>query len=187
MSILIDLFGSILICAVLAVSVSRMNDLLLTRTHQRSGELMTEATARSVVYALEHDLRKVGYGVSGTPFSLADSTRVRFYADVDADGSVDTLFYYVGSIGEAADTPNPADRYLYRVVNGEPHVGGRVGITSWQFTYFDAAGNPSLAPADLGQIRKVRVEAEFAGLSAYDNVYAQTRIHLAVRPRNLGL
>ena len=85
MSILIDLFGSMLICAVLAVSVSRMNDLLLTRTHQRSAELTTEATARSVVYALEHDLRKVGYGVSGTPFSLADSTRVRFYADVDAD------------------------------------------------------------------------------------------------------
>ena len=71
--------------------------------------MQSEAAARSVVYSLEHDLRKIGLGVSGVPISLADSTQIRFYGDVNDDGAVDTLHYYIGTVVDASDTPNPVD------------------------------------------------------------------------------
>ena len=42
--------------------------------------------------------------------------------DLDNDGIVDTLHYYLGDTSELSGTPNENDRLLYRVVNSVLHL-----------------------------------------------------------------
>src|SRR5690606_41632458 len=55
-----------------------------------------------------------------TTLFRSDSNKIKFLTDVDSDSFVDTIYYYSGSPNELLSTPNPRDRYLYRVVNNEP-------------------------------------------------------------------
>ncbi len=71
-------------------------------------------------------------------FVHADSNSIRFITDVDSDGNVDSISYYTGPISELASTPNPRDRFLYRVVNTETPVGTNLGVTAFNLVYYDA-------------------------------------------------
>lgn len=185
MSAFLDILGSFLIGSMLAVSVMRMDADVTVRSYQRSLEYGAQANAEAVAGFVADDLRKAGYGVYGPSVITADSTRVRFLADLGDDGTVDTVYYAASGPSDMADTPNPADCLLRRKLNGNPFEEIRVGLTRMRFSYFDVEGDSLAAPVDTDRVRCIRVDLVVESPVSYGDCYEATGLQFAVRPKNL--
>lgn len=100
----------------------------------------------------------------------ADSTNLEFRSDINNDGGIDTVEYYVGTVSELAHTPNPDDRFLYRKVNGSPTSGFRVGsISIFNFAYLDQDGKSVdiSNPSNFVAIKMIRITLKVESQSVY--------------------
>ncbi len=152
-STIIDILGSSLIGGMLLLILLRLNDAGVQNTYTYGGELIVQQNLVDLVSLLEHDFRKIGYCAEweklANPLEYivsADSSSITFLTDVDSDGNVDTMSYYTGPTSELANTPNPRDRLLYRVVNNESPKGANLGVTEFKLVYYDALGNEIPSP-----------------------------------------
>jgi hypothetical protein len=133
----------------------------------------------SVGTVLEHDFRKIGYCKDWTKIPdptkailFADTSSIKFLTDINNNGSVDTLYYYLGPTSELSNTPNPRDRLLYRVVNGETPKSSNVGITKFYLTYYDTFGNVLATPVAIpGQIQKMQIDLQVENPEPIDSTY----------------
>jgi len=152
-STIIDILGSTLIGGMLLLILLRLNDAGVQNTYTYGGELIVQQNLVDLVTLLEHDFRKIGYCADWEKLSdplkyivEADSNSITFLTDVDSDGDVDTMKYYTGPTSELSNTPNPRDRLLYRVVNGETPKGSNLGVTEFRLRYYDVLGNKLSTP-----------------------------------------
>jgi hypothetical protein len=99
--------------------------------------------------------------------SATDSS-ISFLTDVFDKGHVDTLKYYLGPTSELASSPNPRDRFLYRVVNNETPVGVNLGVTQFRLVYFDVYGDTLFTPiSDLSQISSMEINIAVENVVGY--------------------
>jgi len=183
-SSLIDILGSTLIGGILLITLFRLNDSGIENTYNNSGELTSQQNMTTVVQILENDFRKIGYCKDWTKIPkpnesiiIADSNQIKFLTDIlpdgNPDGNVDTLYYYTGSTNELLSTPNPRDRYLYRVINGQTPVQVNLGVTQFSLKYFGALGDTLTFPITVpGAISSVQIDVSVENISAYDNIYS---------------
>jgi len=200
-STILDILGSIMIGGMLLLILLRLNDAAVANSFQYSGELIIQKNLVEIVKLLEFDLRKIGYCADWTALPnpaksilSVDTSSITYLTDVptlahpNGDGIVDTLRYYLGTVSELAQTPNPRDRMLYRQVNGGVSLGSNLGITQFEFKFFDTFGNeinfPILFP---GEIQSMQIDLAVEDVAAYDEQYGRVfwrQIRLAAR--NLG-
>jgi hypothetical protein len=186
-AVLLDVLGSMIIGGILLLTLFRMNDTASRNTYNFSGELTLQENLVTTVEVIEHDFRKIGYcedpEVLPNPeldaILYADTSRIIFLTDLmitpfndpdpKGDGILDTLEYYLGPTDELLGTPNPYDRMLYRVVNGNP-TGVNLGITYFRIRYFrdslTATGSTTLAEILPDQLPKIHVTGTPTGITA---------------------
>lgn len=191
-STLIDILGSIVIGGMLMMILFRLNDAAVSNSFQFGGELLIQKNLVEVVDLLEFDLRKIGYCAdwknlpNPSKYIVAvDSNRIKYLTDVDSDGNVDTLSYYLGPASELAKTANPRDRMLYRKVNNERPIAANLGVTAFEFTFFDVFGNKIPFPIAVpGEIQSMQIDIAVEDIAAYDENYQRIfwrQIRLAAR------
>ena len=194
-SSLLNIIGSTLIGGMLLLILFRLNDASAENTYNNSGELTSQQNISTVVQILETDFRKIGFCKDWNKIPnptqaiiLADSNKIKFLTDVEADGNVDTMYYYIGSTNEILTTPNPRDRYLYRVVNGELPVKVNLGITEFSLLYFDVICDTLSFPITVpGAIQSMQINVAVENVDAYDNEYSSVfwrQIRLAAQNLN---
>ncbi len=151
--------------------------------------LVTQRDAVESSQILEYDFYKVGYRISGEKIAIADSTTIKYYADVNDDGTADTISYYVGTTAEMSSTMNPSDKPLYRIQNSEPPYISSV-VTEFRLAYVDSAGNQfsydSLNIASQrARIRGIETTVEFESGYPIDGAYQAVQLVRSISPRNL--
>jgi len=183
-SSLIDILGSTLIGGILLITLFRLNESGIENTYNNSGELTSQQNITTIVQILENDFRKIGYCKNWTKIPkpnesiiLADSNKIKFLTDIlpdgNPDGNVDTLYYYMGSTNELLSTPNPRDRYLYRVINGQTPIQVNLGVTQFSLMYLGALGDTLTFPITTpGAISSLQIDVSVENISAYDNIYS---------------
>ncbi len=179
----IQLTGTFLIAGLFILSILGMNFQLLETSAMNNMQTMAQDNITEIASILEYDIRKAGYGVpSGTTAILAisDST-IRFLADIDQNGTPDTLNYRLSDTAAPSGTDNPNDRYLYRSVNGTENDVG-VGLTALGFEFFDASG---AATAVLADIRLIRFEITVQTVFSYNETYGTATWQSQISPKNL--
>jgi len=166
--VIIDLVGSFVLFGWLLLTTIRVGTANAENMQTYGGELLVQENLVEVTKLLEYDFRKIGYcrEPNNLPdptkaIVLADSNRLKFLTDVDLtgsgpDGVVDSIFYYIGPTSELASTMNPRDRILYRVVNNETPKGSNLGITSFQFRYYDEKGIQIGLPITGNNLQKIQ-------------------------------
>jgi len=169
-STLIDILGSTLIGGMLLLILLRMNDAAVENNYMYGGELVVQQNLVAIVEVLEFDFRKIGYCEDWVKLSnpllyiiSADSSSIQFRTDVDSDGNVDSLTYYTGPTSELSETPNPRDRYLYRVINDDTPIGTNLGVTQFNMVFYDPLGNILATPVaspDLIQMIEINIRIE---------------------------
>ncbi len=176
---LFDIVGSTIIGGVLLLTLFRMNHTATQNTYNFSGELIVQENLVTTVEVLEYDLRKIGY--CENPFKIpnparailyGDSSRIKYLTDIDFDGNVDTVEYYLGPASELSGTPNPNDKMLYRVINGVPSAIN-LGVTDFKIKYYGALGNELPLPRNTVPtgIMSMEVNVSVENTAAYNEEY----------------
>jgi len=149
MSIVLDLIGSIVIAAFVILMGLRLNQSISGSSDASKANLNVQESLVDIVRSIEYDFRKIGYNVPDPQAAIvvADSNRIKFLADINHDGTIDTVSWWV--TGPIGGFPNPQIRKLYRQVSGEPAVGASLGVTQFGLKYLNQDGGPA---AFLSQI-----------------------------------
>jgi hypothetical protein len=179
-STLIDIVGSTLIGGVLMVILWRVNDATTQNTYNYSGELALQQNLATTAEVIEYDFRKIGYCADWNKIPdpsksiiLADSNKIKFLTDIQSDGIVDTMYYYLGPTSELSQTENPRDRILYRVIDSETPTGANMGITQFKMVYFNALGDTISFPITKPSlIASMEINITVENTAAYDQQYS---------------
>lgn len=149
----------------------------------------------TVTDIMENDFRKVGYKVPLRPadssVTYAGKDSLRMKGDLDNNGSVDYVVYYIGR-SKPAENVNPRSRYLFRNFNGTVRVMNE-GVTQLKFTYYDTLGNvltasPSVtSPSKINAIKvTLSMESPFPSeITKRDTTYSYATREQTLKPRNL--
>lgn len=180
-STLLDILGSTIAGGMLLMILFRLNDAAVQNSYNYTADLIVQQNLVEVITLLEYDFKKIGYCKDWTKIPdpsraiiHADSTDIKFLTDVDNDGNVDTMRYYVGQPSGLADTPNPRDRMLYRVVNNSTPASANLGVTQFNLRYFDALQQQlSLPITNLSQIQTIQLNITVESSYSYANDYSK--------------
>ena len=180
----IELTGTFLIAGIFILSILGMNFQLLETSALNNMQTMAQENIAEVASIIEFDLRKAGCGVPDTITAILaiSDTTIRFLADIDQNGTPDTINYRLSSRTDAASTENPNDRYLYRSVNGSENDVA-IGLTNLRFDFYNEIGNPT---TNLDSIRTIRIGFSVQTLFAYDRQYGSADWSSQISPKNLG-
>ncbi len=189
---ILDVVGSVIIGGFLMLILYRTNSSAVENTYNNGSDLTVQENLASVVEILENDFRKIGYCNDWTKIPdptkaiiYADSTSIKFLTDINNDGSVDTLCYYLGPTTDLSGTPNPNDRCLYRAVNGVSSHGVNLGVTQFSLLYYGALGDTLSLPITVpGQISSMQITIQVENTEAYNHQYVDAfwrQIRLAAR------
>ena len=178
-STLLDILGSIIIGGLVLLILFRVNTSATSNLYTNTSEANVQSAMISVGAVLEEDFRKIGYCKSWTKIPdptkailFADTSSIKFLTDLNNDGNVDTLSYFLGPASELLNTPNPNDRLLYRVANSDVPKSSNVGITEFKITYFDSFGNILSTPVTPpSQIQKMQIDIMVENTEPIDSTY----------------
>lgn len=146
MSALLDILGSTFIGGMILLLIIKLNLYSTSVSYTSDNELKLQQNAKTIAEILNYDLRKIGYNHTGTAILAADSTRIKFYADINAPGTagngvVDVVEYFVLDSTHAAGTSNSRDVVVVRVVNNSDTTAGpSLGLVKLRFSYFNGSG-----------------------------------------------
>ena len=176
---ILDIVGSVIVGGVVFMMAMRLNAAAVETSTVYHGELKLQQNLTTLVSVMENDFRKIGYCADHKKIPepsranlLADSTRYKFMTDLDSDGQLDSVFYYVGPASELTGTANPRDRYLYRVVNGGTPEGWNLGVTRFQFRYFNALGDTLTFPiAEPREVYSMEISIALESADPVDQQY----------------
>jgi hypothetical protein len=103
---------------------------------------------------------------------VADTSDVEFRGDLNSDGVLDVVHYYVGPTSELSGTPNPRDRILYRKINNEPPLMISNNVVSMQLVYLDVFDDTLGQPiADTREIESMQIGIRVEDAAAFNNEY----------------
>ncbi|MCW8803663.1 MAG: hypothetical protein OQK57_04625 [Ignavibacteriaceae bacterium] len=161
MNTLLDIFGSIFIAAMLMLMIVKLSIFSSNANYYSDNELRLQQNAKTLAEVINSDFRKIGYDYDSTAIITAQPKRIKFYADMDApgtmgNGTMDVVEYFLGDSTEVLSTPNLRDKVLYRVINDVDTLGGpTLGLVDLKFSYLNSQG---IVTASLDSIKYVKAE-----------------------------
>lgn len=195
---ILDLIASTMVFGSLLLMALRINIGSSENIQSYRMDLVVQENLVEITNLLEDDFRRIGYckDPSKIPdasraIRYADSVKIKYLTDLPTgargttgwlgDDNLDSVTYYVGPTSEASNTPNPNDRWLYRVENNNTPAGVNLGVTTFDLQFFDALRNKLSSPvADPRQIQYMQITievqnyAKVGGLmntAAFDTLY----------------
>lgn len=179
-STLLDILGSMIMGGIIMSIVFRLSGAATEKTYNNSGELALQQNMATVALIIERDFRRIGYCKDWNKIPdpskailYADANRLKFLTDIEPDGILDSIDYYIGPASELTSTENPRDRILYRVVNNESPIQSNLGITDFRMVYLDSFNDSIPLPiSNYGIISSIQINVTIENISAYDQKYS---------------
>jgi hypothetical protein len=188
MNVLLDLLGSSFVGGMVLLLILKLNMYGSNQRYSSDSELQLQQNAKTQAEILDYDLRKIGYGCDSTSIAIAQDERITFYADIDTNGTVDVVTYFVDK-KPTPGTSNPDDVVLTRVVNSDTLAGPSLGLVKLKFSYFDSKKNITTL---LSKIKFVKVELWVETLEPVESFFTKpehpypfTYWEMTISPRNI--
>jgi len=181
MATYLDLVLSFIVGSMLIVMIMTFNNDLVDNNNINNMYLSVQENGMIFQDILRNDLKRCGLFVpdSMTTFTIADTNQVRFWADIDLDGSPNEVFYYVGDVSSAGFTENPNDIMLYRQIDSNPVETYSIGMLNLNFNYYDEDGNQTTVLSEIKEIEYTyNLESTFGYDEEYPGIYIEGRIKL---------
>ncbi|HKI78739.1 MAG TPA: hypothetical protein VKA26_09380 [Ignavibacteriaceae bacterium] len=186
MDTILDLIGATIIAGLIMLGIANINIYSSQIRFKSDSGLKLQQDAKTIADILDNDLRKIGFGYSGTAIITANEKKLKFYADIDSNGTVNQITYLLSDSTEVSNTENPSDKILYRVVDGDTSKGPSLGITDLKFTYNTLQGNTTTVPDSIKYIRaEIWVQTPTKVDDNGENKFLFTYWELTINPRNI--
>jgi hypothetical protein len=181
MAAILDIIGSFIFGGIVLIMTTKLNFVLSDNSQQASVGLTTQQNCVVLSKIIENDLSKLGYNVKSTnPFRTYDSTKIKFYGDIDNNGAIDSITYYTGPLTSKSLSPNPRHQLLYRTWNTKT-IAMNLGVTKLRFLYYDSSGTKTVLPA---KIRAVKVQMDLESvIPNIDTVYSVVHWEQYINPK----
>jgi hypothetical protein len=189
MGAMIDYLGSMLIGGVVILMMISFNGNVIESSGLQTFKTGVQGNLTTVTDILENDFRKMGYRIpvlTDSAIVYADTTTLKFRGDINNDGTIDTVTYFIDTAG-ARLTTNPKDSVLFRQVNRGGATAMFVGMISFKMRYYNSSD--SLIPGNrifaTSKIKSILVSMNMQSKDPYDTVYVGAYWERKIRPRNL--
>ena len=185
----LDLLGSYIIAGAIILMVGRLNVYVLNSSNENLQANLEQLKLTASSEIIDYDFYKIGYKITGDKIVLADSDKIKFYSDINNDGTGDTLYYYYGDVSELLSTKNPSDKLLYRIFNNGTPFSSNI-ITDFKISYFDSL-NTQISYASLSNqssrndIRTIQIYLKVESAEPVDTVYQAVEWQKKITPKNL--
>lgn len=192
-NVLLDIIGAIFIGGILIITLYRAQDSAITNLYYYNSDLGLQRNLLDIIKFVENDLKKVGYCAKPELFPdptkailFADTSKLRFMADIENVGKMDTIEYKLGPTSELNQTENPNDRILYCYLNSDPNKTLTIGVvTQFSITYYNSLNQiiptPIVVTGEIAYLEfLVRVESSDTYNQNYANAYWR-QVRLAAR------
>jgi len=184
MSSHLNLIGSIIIGGLVLLMMVRFNSSLSETSKEQTLNALTIENSAAIIRLIEFDFNRMGLRVAmnTNPIIQADSTRITFLSDIDSNGVVDTLRYFLSDTTAAGFTVNPRDRILYRLVNHQTQRDAALGVTHFRIRYLDSLGYTT---TNIAQMRTFEIRLRLESIAPYDQRYSSFYWETRISPPNL--
>lgn len=162
----VELLVSVAILSLLTVTATTFQKDVFSLNSNLQSNLNVQLEARHVIKNIVSELRKVSVSATGSyPIELASSTGITFYSDVNNNGSIDKVRYYLSGKtikrGVIAPTGNPAvynagSEVTTTLLN---YVVASSTLPIFQYYTSDYAGTstPLTIPPNISTIRLIKI------------------------------
>jgi len=192
----LNLIGSFIIGGLFLLTINRYQSSFNQNSNEKLLEVITIQKSSAIIKLIEHDFNRMGFGIptdvehpNVQAIKEAGSDYIHFYSDIDADGTVDVVKYYLSDANAADGTDNPQDKILYRLVNAEPEADAALGVTQFQLRYFKSDGNEVTDLTDsfqLAQVRTFEISLMVESTIGYDDQYSSFYWQTKITPPNIA-
>lgn len=188
MNSLLDIFGSVVIAALLFMLITKLNLFSSQASYTSDSELQVIQNTKTLAEIIDHDFRKVGYRVTGNAIKTIGPKNFAFYADIDTNGVIDEIEYSVSEAKDVSGTENDKDIILYRRVNSDIIGGPSLGLVDIKFSYLN---KDYIETSTISEIRYIKTEMWVEGTEATPDAfsdtssYSKTYWEFTINPRNL--
>jgi len=189
MGSLIDILGSFAIGGMVVLMIISFNMKMQEDSRENFSNQNVQGNMASSAEVLNYYFYKIGYKAPGEKILTADSSAIKFAADINNDGTPDTTRFYLGTKSEMAFTENPDDMKLYRQDNSAAPVLADI-ITQFKLTYYDSL-NSEINYSDLGnssgrsKIRGIKINLKIESQDKSGNYFPEVEWQKLIRPKNL--
>ncbi len=197
-STLIDIMGATIIGGILLIMVNSLNERAVESNIIYGADKLLQLEVVQLADLIEKDFRKIGYCEDPSKISdstnliiSADTSQIKFITDLNRDGNLDTLEYFVSDTSALSHTKNPRDRILYRKFNDYPNqetLNVSSNITHFYLRYYDALNAELTSPVTSpGLIAYMEISFKVEDSEAYDEQYSEAYWQqVRLTSRNLG-
>ncbi|MCB9207872.1 MAG: hypothetical protein H6612_04735 [Ignavibacteriales bacterium] len=191
MGTLLDILQSVIIGGMIFLMLLFFN----FNMHSVSEDVISNTQVQSDIVAissiLENDFIKIGYHETGDEkIQVAKLNEIKFLSDIDNNGTVDSIKYYLSDTLEVKETTNPSDKNLYRKLNNSHHqVVGRV--IDFSLTYYDSTGNllsysQLLNSSARKKISEIGMNLNIESAIMLEEKYSASKWNKKIRIKNLN-
>lgn len=191
MNYLLDIIVASFIGGFVILMIIKLNTDISAYSYEMQSQQRSQTDAIETVKILEFDLYKIGYKVTGEKIKMADSTAIKYFTDIDNNGVIDSIKYYIGNESDLPNSSNPNDKPFYRKRNNnQAEIIGTV--TTFNLGYFDSTGT-QLSYSNLSnssereKIRSIRALFSFEANEPHNSVYQGVNFLRIISPKNLDI
>ncbi len=168
MATLYDIVISLSIGGIFLSMLIGFNGTISEEAVAQTVKMMAQTNLTATTDIIDHEVRKMGYLVSAPDSTIitADSAKIKFKGDFDANGTIDTLTYSLdpGASGNA----NASTHMLYRTFNSTRRQTINVGMTRFRLWYYDANNLPLASPVSRPSlIRSLKIAVNIESTVPY--------------------
>jgi len=180
-STILDVLGATIIGGLLLLVLLRVNANATENKIVNGSDKILQRDLVELALTVENDLRKMGYCADPSKLTesmsriiYANSSQISYYTDVDRDGNLDSLQYYISDTTALSHTTNPRDRILYRKINNQLPLIVSTNIVEFNLNYFDALGKVLTSPVvSPSLIAHMEISFKVEDSEAYDQKYSE--------------
>jgi len=180
---MLEIIGSAVIGGLVLLIILQLNSGIIDSSTNLSMTSNIQGNLTSLTEEVEYYFRKIGYDVATSPtITVADPKYITFLSDIDANGVVDSVSFFLSDTSALSVTANPNDRLLYRKLNNDPPGASNLGVVDFNLTYYNSSGNIA---AVLSDIRYIKYSLTIQSVYPYNGEYPTVYIERVIQPNNL--
>ncbi len=203
MDTIIDIIGSTIVAGLLILAVVGINVSISNAASDSNVQVITQSDVTAIADGIVYDFYKIGFRASPA-ILFADTDKISFRADLEEDGTPDTLSYFTAPAPVVAgENPNMIVlfRHIWDSATGQASTtGASLGQTSFELSYYDSTGDSIAIPPGglsiqggtkddslLSAIRSIRIQVlvQSPNRMISDTTYAGAYWEQYVSPKNL--
>ncbi len=174
----INLATSFIVGGLLLIALMTLSSRISMNSGQTAMSQITKQRIQTISQIVAFDIRKVGQPGAGSSIQTATRNQFSFQTTFD-NVNISTVTWQFLTDVEIPGTPNPRHRRLIRVVNSDT-TNIDLGVTQFDFTYFNANGDTTLVPA---QIRRIRIQVTSESDAPIGNDFSISYWETDITPR----